>query len=117
MTEPWIFHEAGEAPCGCSFAMSVYHCASEFPAGDPAASRPWVGTERLTVTRCADHGGRRADLVGGRSVGDPDPTPNDTVDVCPSRQPGVYRYLCTWPVGHAGDHVAGTGDEIAAVWP
>lgn len=26
-------------------------------------------------------------------------------------------FWCTWQKGHAGDHVAGDGDEVCAVWP
>lgn len=45
-------------------------------------------------------------------VGDPDPTPNPGGD-CPAAN---GAFLCTWPTGHDGPHVAGTRDEIAAVW-
>ena len=123
MTGPWIFHEAGEAPCGCSFAMSVYHDAAAFPDGHRYRGAAWAGTERLTVARCAEHGGRRTDLEKGppplgRAVGDPDPTVDAAGgegDFCLARGPKGY-FLCTWLTGHDGDHVAGTGDVIAEVW-
>lgn len=54
-------------------------------------------------------------------VGDPDPTPNDWVTPCPARSPDGdlpwdLSWPCCWPAGHAGQHVAGDGSEILAVW-
>ena len=52
-------------------------------------------------------------------VGDPDPNPAEraaagTEDSCAAE--GDW-WQCTRPPGHAGDHVAGTGDEVGHVWP
>lgn len=47
------------------------------------------------------------------SVGDPDPTP-DGENNCEAVSP--ENWFCTWPEGHPGQHVAGTGERIAAVW-
>lgn len=46
-------------------------------------------------------------------VGDADPTIGDVPADCDARN-GVYA--CTWPRGHAGQHVAGTGVVVASVW-
>lgn len=53
-------------------------------------------------------------------VGDPDPTPYAATvrgdrRVCQAAEP-VWGFLCTRPIGHVGSHIAGTGDEVAAVW-
>jgi hypothetical protein len=48
--------------------------------------------------------------------GDPDPTPLlavDDYDCCMGRNGG---WGCTRPEGHSGQHVAGDGDEVCAVW-
>lgn len=49
------------------------------------------------------------------AVGDPDPTPDFG-----EHQQGCYQrhdiWVCTWPVGHEGPHVAGDGENICAVW-
>jgi hypothetical protein len=51
-------------------------------------------------------------------VGDPDPTGTNK-DACPETfdDHGVVAW-CTWPRGHTGPHVAGTGPDgvIVAVW-
>ncbi len=47
--------------------------------------------------------------------GDPDPTPDDDQESCPSRD--SVGWWCTRTVGHYGQHVAGTGERVAAVWP
>lgn len=50
-------------------------------------------------------------------VGDPDPTPHDDGTSCRARlHRGVATYHCTWEAGHTGQHVAGTGTTIVAVW-
>ncbi len=51
--------------------------------------------------------------------GDPDPT-DDPTDLdyresCPSRD--VVGFWCTRAVGHSGQHVAGSGEQVVAVWP
>jgi len=49
-------------------------------------------------------------------VGDPDPTPPPRVArYCGEATPDEV-FVCTWPAGHTGQHVAGTGKTIAAVW-
>lgn len=60
------------------------------------------------------------DRATGVDLDGPDPTPNLSDDqYC--RAPlatdgGPLR--CTWPVGHAGPHIAGMGElGIAAAWP
>ncbi len=80
--------------------------------------------------RFTDHAAFLASLVapadpevtGGVSAedtckpGDPDPIPYDDRKgvACPSRYAGWW---CTRTVGHSGQHVAGTGEQVAAVWP
>lgn len=50
-------------------------------------------------------------------VGDPDPTPNlPMANYCTRQSPGI-KHQCTWGRGHHGDHVAGDGQIILAVWP
>jgi hypothetical protein len=47
--------------------------------------------------------------------GDPDPTVyDDRKEVCSSRHNGWW---CTRTDGHEGQHVAGAGHMVAAVWP
>ncbi len=54
--------------------------------------------------------------------GDPDPTPIQkgyTYDLCINRlainrRDGLW---CTRERGHIGQHVAGTGEQVTAVWP
>jgi len=48
------------------------------------------------------------------SVGDPDPTPDGSENLCEAQRDGL---VCTWPADHDHpQHVAGAGDEIVAVW-
>lgn len=61
-------------------------------------------------------------------VGDPDPTPDGLgangpsgycaaeTDSKHSKYGSHVTYGCTWPDGHEGNHVAGDGDTILAVW-
>ena len=62
-------------------------------------------------------------------VGDPDPTPDSSsnVDGHPPRcgfdwtegtpQTLTLRWFCTREPGHPGQHLAGTGENVAAVHP
>jgi hypothetical protein len=55
-------------------------------------------------------------------VGDPDPTPRRITSSvgagCPSEIPGgALGFICTREAGHGGQHVAGTGEVVVAVWP
>lgn len=50
------------------------------------------------------------------SVGNPDPTPEGDHEVCESVDPVSDQYLCTWPKGHDGQHVAGNSYSVTAVW-
>ncbi len=47
--------------------------------------------------------------------GDLDPTwlEDDHQPPCPSRQDGWW---CTRVINHDGQHIAGTGEEVGAVW-
>jgi hypothetical protein len=67
------------------------------------------------------------DKLGHVAVGDPDPTA-DTSTAKRSRrcefewldasaQSLVLRWSCTRELGHRGQHIAGTGEEVAAVHP
>jgi hypothetical protein len=50
-------------------------------------------------------------------VGDPDPTPGGKDmhhEGCPAR---LNMFWCTRDPGHQGQHVAGTGVRVVAVWP
>src|SRR5690606_1025915 len=53
-------------------------------------------------------------------VGDPDPTlgaePSLTCNESIPNDSGWHWY-CTWQPGHTGDHVAGNGERVCAVWP
>jgi hypothetical protein len=80
------------------------------------AKKAFPHAEGATLTRLigmieADRAQRRGH---GYSVGDPDPTAEERVGNCPEVNDGGY--FCTWPAGHEGDHIAGTGYLIAAVW-
>ena len=49
-------------------------------------------------------------------VGDEDPTPDYVVRDCNGQSP--RGFLCTWDATkHPENHVAGTGYEIADIWP
>ena len=49
-------------------------------------------------------------------VMDPDPTPNGltVAESCQAYDPSGF--VCTWPRGHDGDHVAGGGGIVCATW-
>ena len=87
----------------------------------------------MNVPRKFWHRRARTDSLGHSdelkdvAVGDPDPT-SDTSTAKRSRRCGfewldgtsqtlVLRWSCTRELGHHGQHVAGTGEEVAAVHP
>lgn len=48
--------------------------------------------------------------------GDVDPSPElDRDEWCGALSPDL-TFVCTWPHGHMGQHVAGTGEVVAAAW-
>jgi len=53
----------------------------------------------------------------GVRVGDPDPTPEAPPHGYCEVQHETLAVVCTWEPGHSGDHVAGDGAEVVAVWP
>jgi hypothetical protein len=54
-----------------------------------------------------------ADPQDACKVGDPDPTPQQG-KMC--RAVHEHAYICTRKRGHAGQHVAGAGSIVVAVW-
>lgn len=50
-------------------------------------------------------------------AGDPDPTVYTFERCCSARRPTGTAFRCTRDPGHSGQHVAGTGGCVAAVWP
>lgn len=54
-------------------------------------------------------------------VWDDDPTTNppDGAEICGEHrtQGALTRFVCTRIADHTGQHVAGTGDQVVAVWP
>lgn len=52
----WISHEHREEACGCGFVVTMY-------SRDPDAGKYADGSDRVTVYRCAGHGGSRHDAT------------------------------------------------------
>lgn len=84
-------------------------------AGIDLPVRDWVdlgrpGTLELAITTTS--------TPRPYKVGDPDPTP-DVPDgtPCEHASRASSRLKCTWDRGHHGDHIAGNGQIILAIWP
>jgi hypothetical protein len=57
------------------------------------------------------------DLADVCQPGDrPDPTAHTRKPYCARHDAEQRGYCCTRPEGHTGQHVAGTGSYVAAVW-
>src|SRR5690606_10747291 len=83
--------------------------------GDEGTHGPYGPPVRLTAHTRADH-----KIEPPYQVGDPDPTlgaePSLTCNESIPNDSGWHWY-CTWQPGHTGDHVAGNGERVCAVWP
>src|SRR5690606_7812763 len=83
--------------------------------GDEGTHGPYGPPVRLTAHTRADH-----KIEPPYQVGDPDPTlgaePSLTCNESIPNGSGWHWY-CTWQPGHTGDHVAGNGERVCAVWP
>lgn len=79
-------------------AMSIL-----FEIGMASATIYWDGD-----CTCAD------DDLADVTVGDPDPTTTTEDDDCCDAESGAWS--CTRVADHPGNHIAGDGDEVCAVW-
>lgn len=76
--------------------------------GEPDETWPQVAVDTLALVE-----GDPADTC---QPGDPDPT-RPIPGYCAGISIDGTDLECTRPAGHGGQHVAGTGDRVAGVWP
>lgn len=77
--------------------------------------RDWSGDVHVHLGSSPTGDEVAAEPTWSWNEGDPDPTPNHLEKYCDVGDPSGY-WKCSWGPDHRGDHVAGTGSTIVAVW-
>lgn len=104
-------------------AESMEEARERVAAGDSAPVEAAVRDRLGVAATLVSH---EPTVLGDIKVGDPDvthPYASPTCDVRDRRRDPVTRdysgtgHYCTWHRDHDGDHVAGNGTEVIAVWP